>query len=154
MKYSISEDKQTILLDQAYAKIDKEESAIILHWYEDALKETLNALAASPPPVEHFLGDIALNPNATTDDLKNAFIQRVSVAAGGVVNSAVLAPNNISQYANVRGMFIQLGFDTVLKAMNIPVLADLYRIDDAKRPMMGNRDPMPPALFDQVQLFN
>ncbi len=35
MKYSLSEDKQTILLDQVYAKIDEEESAIILHWYED-----------------------------------------------------------------------------------------------------------------------
>jgi hypothetical protein len=154
VKYVLSDDRQTLTLDREYVKVDEEDPAIVIHWYEDTLGGLLGALAAAPPPVGHYLRPIALNANSTVDDLKTALVARVAVAAGGVLCSSIIAPNTTTQYKNVHSMLGQLGNDPVMQAINIPSLGDLYRIDDGKRPTIGILDPSPPALFGRVQLFN
>jgi hypothetical protein len=154
VKYVLSEDKQTLTLDLEYIiNVDEENPAIFLHWHEDALAATLEALIANPPPKGHYLYDIALN-NSTVQDLKTAFVQRIALHAGGVISSNIIAPNTMTQYRNVSVALLQLGFDPVLKAINIPYLADIYKIDDGRKPNIGYRDPLPPPMFGRVQIFN
>eukprot|EP00475_Leptophrys_vorax_P039269 TRINITY_DN7067_c0_g1_i1.p1 TRINITY_DN7067_c0_g1~~TRINITY_DN7067_c0_g1_i1.p1 ORF type:complete len:303 (-),score=66.41 TRINITY_DN7067_c0_g1_i1:119-1027(-) len=152
VKYTLSEDGQTMMLDREYVKVGEDDPAIVIHWFEDSLAGFLGAAMAAPPPAGHFLHAVATNPNASVDDLKNALVSRLAGIAGGIVCSTIIGPNTISQYSNARTTLWGLGFDPFIVGIGIAGLGSLYRIDDRKQATTGVRDALVGGAF--VQIFD
>ena len=132
-------------------KVDEDPACLIM-WDEDNVEATVNAMNAAAaaagggaaPPV--WLNFPAGGGPMTIPHFKQAILTHVqtSCGGGGVIGNALIAPNTLIQYSNVKCLLGGIGFDPFFVANAVCPIGRHYVIADRQRNTTAVADPIPP----------
>eukprot|EP00931_Biecheleriopsis_adriatica_P054026 TRINITY_DN31756_c0_g1_i1.p1 TRINITY_DN31756_c0_g1~~TRINITY_DN31756_c0_g1_i1.p1 ORF type:complete len:180 (-),score=27.47 TRINITY_DN31756_c0_g1_i1:18-557(-) len=126
--------------------VGEDDPALLICWDTPNLVAAVAAMnggALLPPP--WLAGALPIS----TTQLQVAICAKVNgdAGGGGVICNALIAPNNASQYANLKTSLGYLGFDAFLQQSPALPLGRIFVLNDGGRRTTGVADPVlaPPA---------